>query len=43
MGHQLENRKFSLALWKKIFPMRVVKHWNRAPEKLWAIHTSTAF
>lgn len=27
---------------EKIFLMRVVKHWNRAPEKLCAIHTSTA-
>lgn len=26
---------------EKIFPTRVVKHWNGAPEKLWAIHTST--
>lgn len=25
---------------EKNFPMRVVKHWNRGPEKLWATHTS---
>lgn len=36
-GHKPENRKFSLAVWKKKFTMRVGKHWNRGPEELWDI------
>lgn len=30
-----------ISFMEKIFPMRVVKHWNRVSENLWAINTST--
>jgi len=34
-GCKLNEGRFRLDIRKKLFTMRLVKHWNRLPEKLW--------
>ena len=30
-GLKLEHRKFHTDIWKNLFPLRVMGHWNRLP------------
>ena len=29
----MEEGRFRLDIWKKLFPVRVVRHWNRLPSE----------
>ena len=35
--HKLKCRKFHLNTGKKFFTVRVTKHWNSCPERLWSL------
>ena len=37
-GLLLKEGRFRLAVREKFFTVRVVRHWNRFPEKLWLPH-----
>ena len=35
---KMEEGRFRLDIGKTFFTVRVVRHWNRLPEKLWMPH-----
>lgn len=36
--HSMKPGNFSLNTGKRIFTMKVVRHWRRCPEQLWNLH-----
>lgn len=37
-GFEVKEGRHGLGISKKFFSMRVVRPWNRLPEKLWMLH-----
>jgi len=42
-GFKLEKSRFQLNISKKLFTVRVVRHWNRLPSKAGHVPTLEAF
>ena len=39
----MEEGRFRLDIWKKLFPVRVVRHWNRLPSEAVDVSSLEAF
>ncbi|KFV03076.1 hypothetical protein N339_12526, partial [Pterocles gutturalis] len=40
---KLKESRFRLNIWKKFFPMKVVRHWNRLPREAVAAPSLAVF